>query len=220
MSVPKIAAVTRTRWERWAAVGGFAFVGLYVAAFALGIEVGDTDREVLAYYANSGHRAKEIVAFFFIAGAALGFLVLVSGLRSLVERAEQQPQILAALIWGGGVVCAGLVLAGNAISRTPAFAAFDDNFRLNPDSARLFNDAGFLFFTSAALAGIVVVVGVSLAALRLGVLPRWLGWAGFPMAALFPLAIVFVGYLVFALWVLVVSGALARRGAPVGRLDL
>jgi len=35
-----------------------------VAAFALGIEVGDSDREILDYYANSENRAKEVVAFF------------------------------------------------------------------------------------------------------------------------------------------------------------
>jgi hypothetical protein len=64
--------VTRISWERLAALAGLSFVVLYVVAFSLGIEVGDSDREILAYYANSGHRAKEIVAFFLIAGAALG----------------------------------------------------------------------------------------------------------------------------------------------------
>ena len=58
--------MTRISWERLAALAGLAFVVLYVAAFALGIEVGDSDREILAYYANSGHTAKEIVAFFLI----------------------------------------------------------------------------------------------------------------------------------------------------------
>src|SRR5207249_3145355 len=65
------AAVTRISWERLAALAGLSFVVLYVVAFSLGIEVGDSDRKILAYYANSGHRTKEIVAFFLIAGAAL-----------------------------------------------------------------------------------------------------------------------------------------------------
>ena len=47
--------MTRISWERLAALAGLAFVVLYVAAFALGIEIGDSDREILAYYANSGH---------------------------------------------------------------------------------------------------------------------------------------------------------------------
>jgi hypothetical protein len=39
----------------------------------------------------------------------------------------------------------------------------------------------------------------------------WLGWAGFPAAALLPLAIGFVGFLVFIAWLLAVSAALAFR---------
>jgi hypothetical protein len=50
--------------------------------------------------------------------------------------------------------------------------------------------------------------------LRHGVLPRWLGWAGFPAAALLTLAIAFVGFLVFLVWVLTVSAALALRRSP------
>jgi hypothetical protein len=50
-------------WERWAALAGVAFVALYVAAFSLGIEVGDSDQAIRDYYASSGHRTKEMVAF-------------------------------------------------------------------------------------------------------------------------------------------------------------
>ncbi len=110
--------VTRISWERLAALAGLAFVVLYVVAFSLGIEVGDSDREILAYYASSGHRAKEIVAFFLIAGAALALVVFATALRSLIARAEQETTMLAALAWAGGIACAVLVLAGS--SRTPA----------------------------------------------------------------------------------------------------
>jgi hypothetical protein len=205
--------VTRLSWERLAALAGLVFVVLYVAAFSLGIEVGDSDREILAYYANSGHRAKEIVAFFLIAGAGLALVVFAGALRSLILRAEQERGMLAPLGWAGGIACATLVLAGNAVSRATAYTALDDKFRLDPNTRRLFEDTGFLLFASAALAAILLVVAVSLAALHYGV-PRWLGWAGFPAAALLTLGIVFVGFLVFAVWVLTVSGVLAMRRAP------
>jgi hypothetical protein len=167
--------VTRISWERLAALAGLSFVVLYVVAFSLGIEVGDSDREILAYYANSGHRAKEIVAFFLIAGAALALVVFATALRSLVARAEQESAMLAALAWAGGIACAVLVLAGNAVSRATAYTALDDKFRLDPNTRRLFEDTGFLLFASGALAAILLVVAVSLAGLRYGVLPRWLG---------------------------------------------
>jgi hypothetical protein len=207
--------MSRISWERLAAVAGLAFVVLFVVAFALGIEVGASDREILDHYADSGNRAKEVVAFFLIAAAALAFLVFASALRSLIARAEQETAMLGALAWAGGTACAVLLLAGNAVSRGTAFAAMSDDFQLDPNTRRLLEDVGLLLIASGALAAILLVVAVSLAALRHRVLPRWLAWAGFPAAALLTLGVAFVGFLVLAVWVLAVSAALAvRRSRP------
>lgn len=202
-------------WERWTALAGLAYVVLYVAAFGMGIEVGPSDREILDYYADSGHRAKELIAFFLISGAALSFVVFALGLRTLIARVEPLTGALAPLAFAGGVASATLVLAGNALSRATAFAAGEDVFQLDANTRRLFETAGFLVLVSGALAAILLVVAVSLAALRYGVLPRWLGWAGFVFAALLPLAIGFIGFLVLFVWVLIVSGALGARRAVV-----
>ncbi len=51
--------MTLISWERSTALAGLAFVAVYVAASALGIEAGHSDREILDYYADSGHRARE-----------------------------------------------------------------------------------------------------------------------------------------------------------------
>ncbi|MGH3105173.1 MAG: hypothetical protein ACRDN6_13870, partial [Gaiellaceae bacterium] len=160
--------MTRISWERLAALAGVAFVVLYVGAFALGIEVGKSDREILDYYADSSNRAKEVVAFFLIAGAALAFVVFASALRSLIARAEQGTAMLADLAWAGGTACAVLVLAGNAVSRATAFIAMSDEFQLDPDTRRIVEEVGFLLFASGALAAILLVVAFSLAALRHG----------------------------------------------------
>ena len=143
---PTGMGMTRISWERLAATAGVAFVVLYVVAFTLGIEVGDSNREILDYYASSGHRAREIVAFFLIAGAALALLVFATALRSLIARAEEETAMLAALAWAGGIACGVLVLAGNAASRATAFTAMDDKFRLDPNTRRLFEDTGYLLF--------------------------------------------------------------------------
>jgi hypothetical protein len=206
--------VTRISWERLAALAGVAFVVLWFSAFTLGIEVGPSDREILEHYEDSGKRAKEVVAFFLIAASALAFIVFATALRSLIARLEQESAMLAGLAWAGGTACAALLLGGNAVSRAPAFAAMSDEFQLDPDTRRLVEDAGLLLLASGALAAILLVVAVSLAALRHRVLPRWLGWAGFPAAALLPLAIAFVGFLVLAAWALAVSAALAFRHSP------
>jgi len=201
--------MTRSSWERWAALAGLAFVVFYGTAFAMGIEVGNSDREILDYYASSSHRAKELIAFFFISAAALSLVVFANALRGRIARAEGAPPMLAPLAWAGATGCAVLILAGNALSRATAFTAMDKEFTLDPNTRRLFEDAGFLLFVAGALAAILLVVAVSIAALRYGVLPRWLGWGGFVTAVLLPLAIGFVGFLVFAVWVLAASATLA-----------
>jgi hypothetical protein len=138
------------------------------------------------------------------------FVVFAAALYSLVRRLDEGG-LLAALMLAGGTACAALLLAGNAVSRATAFAATDDAFELDPNTRRLFEDAGLLLLASAMIAAILLVCAASLAALRYGVLPRWLAWAGFPVAALLPLAVSFLGFLVFALWVIAVSAALALR---------
>ena len=207
----------RISWERLAALAGTAFVVLYVIAFAgLGIEVGNTNREILDYYTSSSHRTKEIMAFFVIAGAALSLLVFATALRSLIRARELDGSMLGSLVLAGGTAQSALILVGNAISRGAGYASMDKDFHLDPNTRRYFEDVGFLLFTSGALAGILLVVGVSLAALRYRLLPRWLGWAGFVVALLLPTAIAFIGFLVFLVWVLAVSIALAlRRTAAV-----
>jgi hypothetical protein len=104
-----------------------------------------------------------------------------------------------------------LILVGNALSRGAGFASMDNDFHLDPNTRRYFEDVGFLLFVSGALAGILLVVAVSLAALRYGLLPRWLGWTGFAVAVLLPTAIGFLGFLIFLAWMLAVSVTLATR---------
>jgi hypothetical protein len=175
---------------RWAALAGLAFVVLYVVAFSLGIGVGPSDAEILEHYADSGARTKEAIAFFLIAGAALAFVVFALGLRSLIV-----DPLLAALAWAGAVGYAALTLAGNAVSRAPAFAAMDDDFQLDPNTRRIVEDAGLLLLASGAIVAMLLVAAVAIASLRFRAFPRWLGWTSVVAVPLLPLAIAFIGFL-------------------------
>jgi hypothetical protein len=156
-----------------------------------------------------------VIAFFSITAAALALVLFAGALGSIIRRAEEETGMLAGLTWAGGTACAALLLAGNAVSRATAFAAMSDEFQLDPNTRRLFEDAGLLLLASGTMAAILLVGAVSLAALRHDLLPRWLGWSGFPTAALLPLAVAFLGFLVLALWVIAVSVALVfQRSSP------
>ncbi len=189
--------MARLGWERWAALGGCAFAVLYIVAFTTtGIDFDDTDRAVLAHYASSSARAKEVVAFFLIAAAALSLVVFGNGLRTAISRGTDRPNPLAALAWAGTTGCAALILA----------------FVLNPSTRKLFENAGYLLFVSGALAAILLVATVAIAVFRLRTLPRWVGWVSVVAALLLPLAIIFIGFLVFLVWVLAVSVSLWSHG--------
>jgi hypothetical protein len=198
---------------RWAGIAGLGFVVGQVGAFAMGIEVGPSDREILDYYADSGNRAREVVAFFLIAAAALCLVLFSHCVRVVIDRAASSASSAARAAFAGGLAASVLILAGDAVSRATAFSAMDADFELDPNTRRLFENAGFLLFVCGALAAILLTAGVAVAALRHGVLPRWLGWASVVTALLLPLAIGFVGFLVFWLWVLLVSGVLAFRSS-------
>jgi hypothetical protein len=203
--------MTRISTERWAGLAGLGFVVAYLAAFAMGIEVGPSDREILDYYADSGHRAREVVALLPHRGGGTVPVALHSGRAG--RRRPRRPGGLDGRAGRvrGGLAASVLILAGNALSRATAFSAMDAEFKLEPNTRRLFENAGFLMFVCGALAAILLTAGVAVAALRHGVLPRWLGWSSVVTAVLLPLAIGFVGFLVFLLWVLLVSGVLAFR---------
>jgi hypothetical protein len=200
-------------WERWAGIAGIAYVLLYVGAFALGIEVGDTDAEIREHYADSGARTKEVAAFFLIAGAALSFLVFAAGIRVVIAWLGPTTSALAALGWAGAIGYAALVLAANAVSRAAAFASMSDDFELDLETRDYFETVGFLLFVSGTYAAILLVAAVAIAALRHGALPRWLGWVSVVVAPSLILAIGFIGFLFLFVWVLVVSVVLIRRPA-------
>jgi hypothetical protein len=187
---------------------------LYVLTFAaLGIEFGQEDQDILEHYASSGARSKEAVAFFSISGAALSLVVFGNGVRTLISRAGERAEPVAALAWAGTVAAAALILAGNAVSRATAFAAGDKDLRLEPNTWRIFEQTGFLLFVTGTLAAILLVAGVAIAVFRFVLLSRWVGWLSVVTAVLLPLAIVFIGYLVFLVWLVAVSVVLARRPA-------
>src|SRR5437764_14985725 len=105
--------MARLGWERSAALGGCAFAVLYIVAFTTtGIDFDDTDRAVLAHYASSSARAKEMVAFFLIAAAALSLVVFGNGLRTAISRGTGRSDPLGALARAGKTGGANLRLAG------------------------------------------------------------------------------------------------------------
>jgi magnesium-transporting ATPase (P-type) len=204
------------RWERWSALAGVLFVALFMLGIALSDNSGDTTAKLQSYYGDSGHRTREFVAFFLIVAAGLAFLSFLGTLRAAVMKAEAGPGTLSGLVFGPGIAFVGLFLAGNAISRAPAALADEKNFKLDGNTAELFNDAGYMLFVSGVMVAAIMVLSVSTSALRTGALPAWLGWVGLIVAVTMLFAIVFIPILIFLAWVLAVSLVMVVAASRIG----
>jgi magnesium-transporting ATPase (P-type) len=193
------------RWERWSALAGVLFVALFAVALALSGNTGDNPSEVQQWYADDGNQTKQIVAWFLYVGSALAFLSFLGTLRDMLVRAEGGPGTLSALVFGPGLVFAALYVAGVSLFAAPASLADDSDFKLDPNTAQLFNNAGYFLLVGGVMVASILVLSTSTAALRTGILPAWLGWTGLIVAVAMIFAIFFLPILVFAAWVLVVS---------------
>ena len=209
-------AILRNRWERWAPATGILYVALFVIAFVItGDGPGDSDEEILSYYADSGNRATDIAAFFLIAAGVLLFLWFLVTLRSRLRSAEEEPKTLSVLAFAGGLTSAALLLAADALfAAVSGTVEFTDEFRVDPNTARLVGSVGYLLFVGSTMAAAVLVAATSTIALKGTVLPKWFGWVGFVAALALLVAIFFFPIFVLWAWVLVMSVLLLLR-APV-----
>lgn len=198
---------------RLAAASGVAFVMLMIAGFLVLDIPGhdDSDALVNAFYADTGNRARVIVAAYLLAGAGLAFLCFLAHLRSLLRIAEGEPGTLSALTFAGGVVFVATLFAAGA-AQGPTYALSIDLYDEPPSqlSRALIPHMGYGMLVYGLLAAAFAITSTSLAIVRTAAFPRWLAWVGFAAAGLLLFGVFFLPMIALPLWVLAVSFALFR----------
>jgi hypothetical protein len=201
-----------TGWARWWPLTGVAFVGLWVAAFALiGDDAGNTDSEILAYYTKDSNRTKHAVAFFLILAAGLFFLWFLSKLRERLAQVEGGAHTQTALAYGAGIAAATLWLVGSAFFTAASFALDEDEFTLDPNTYRILDNIGYTAWFSGTTVAAITVTVTAVLALRTGLLPKWIAWLSFPVALTMLVAFFFIPFLIMLGWILVVSATFMMR---------
>jgi hypothetical protein len=141
----------------------------------------------------------------------LGF---AATLWAALRRAEGEVGWLTVAATASGLIMVSLGIGGGYWS----MAVFRVEDGLDPQVARTLFDLGNFTFanTWVALAGLAFAVG--LAALFRNAFPRWLGWASLVLSAALLIAraawttpVAFVPYMLFWLWLIVLSVILYRR---------
>ena len=204
-------------WARWSPVAGIVFVVLWIITFVItgnSPDSSDSDAKIVSYYADSGHRARDIAALFLVLAASLFFLWFLASLRARLVQAEGGSAGLAAAAFGAGLVWTVLTFAAVVSFAAPSFARSDtDKFQLDPNTFRLLNDFGYVLWFGGTTIAAVTVVATAIVSSRTGLLPKWLTWLSFAVAATLLVAFLFFPILIFLGWVLVVSIVLMWKGA-------
>ena len=116
------------RWERWAAAGGILFVVLSVVwavLYASAPGSGDSDEEIVEWYADGGNRAKIWAAAIALMFAGLAFLWFLGSIRTALRTAEGAHGRLSALAFGGGIVLTAIA----TLSVLPALLVLGERWR-------------------------------------------------------------------------------------------
>jgi uncharacterized protein DUF4386 len=202
--------------QRWAALSGIVFVILMLvgASFILDVPKGDASpQEIASYLADSGNHTRNIIGAYVWVLGGLAFLGFVTGLRSVLRRAEGDSSRLSDVVFGAGVVFTAVWSVSAAAIASVAYAIeFSDARVTNPDLVTVLPSlGGLLLLLGGGFAGILLLAATSILIFRTGVLPRWLAWLGIIVAASLVVDVTYVNILPFVGWVGIVSIVLLRR---------
>jgi hypothetical protein len=217
-----------TVWERIGASAGLLFFAILLRAF--GLELTDFPdpglvqaSEIVEFVEANRTRLGQVATMYAVAGMV--FLWFLGSLRSVLVKLEPTPR-LSSIGFGAGILIAGLLLVLSGLQLEIVFADFT-TFNEQAVVARwaLFDASGG-FIGISPFPRAVFLAAMSLAVVRHGGLPRWLGWFGL-LAAIVNLLggfdylaspnVTFTGHpladlAVFLIWVLLASAILVWGG--------
>jgi hypothetical protein len=205
---------------RWAALGGVAYVVLFVIGVILiygnSPDSGSAPAKIVAWYSKSSHRDKMSIGWVVAALGVFFFLWFLSALRQVVRRLEADDGFLTGLTTIGGVIYGAMAFASLGLQvgiRTMS----DDTYHhtVYPGLIHAADDASWMIHAGGAAGISAMIIAASLAGLRAGAVPKWAGWLGIVVGILGLGLIAFLPWFVVALWILVVSiGMFIRGGRP------
>lgn len=182
------------RMQRWPMVAGIAFAVLTFVGVTMqfgGLPDYDGSKDSTAVIAekvhkalaSSGNRTSVIVGAYLLVIAAVCLVAFTAGLRARLLAEDPDRTVAASLVSGCGLfAAAALAFDGALNAAVPGSISFGNDpvpADASADSVRFMTQLGTpLLFLVFGLTIAALVATMSVAALQTGVLPRWLGYAG------------------------------------------
>lgn len=209
----------RTAGRRLGALAGLAFSFFFFMGTAmLDLPHGVSDREMVAWWSDSGHQLTTVVSMYFFVLAGLCFLVFLAKLRSRLLTAEGGTGELTSLAVASGAVFVAMLFVAAAARGGIGFAIkspVGNESLPGADTLRYFPTIGYAALGAGGLlAAAVTIATTSWLIVRTAVFGRWLAWVGAAAALVIVLAnVALSGVMVIPamlVWTIATSVALGR----------
>lgn len=212
-------------WPRLGSATGMLFVLLFVIGFfGLGIaeapEFGSSSAEEIGRFLEENRSRLFWHAALPTLGWAL-FVWFVSRLRLVLAAAEGGGGgWLSSVAFGSGLLVAGLFLAFHGLHAEFAAAHLSGGRAESILSRWTIIDASFALFGGTTFLRVSFIASTSLVAIRLGGLPKWMGWIGIGTAlvsfvdgfgVLEALGLPLLDFALFLAWVFLASALLVAK---------
>jgi hypothetical protein len=216
------AITASTSGRRLGALAGLGFSFFFFMGTAmLDLPHGVSNRELVAWWSESGHQLTTVVSMYFFVVAGLCFLVFLAKLRSRLLAAEGGSGELTSLVVASGAVFVAMLFVAAAARGGIGFAIkspVGDELLPGADTLRYFPSIGYAALGAGGLlAAAVAMAATSWLIVRTAVFGRWLAWVGAAAALMIVLAnIALSGVMVIPvmlIWTTATSVALWRGGA-------
>jgi hypothetical protein len=181
------------------AIGAIALPLAVLFGLIIGDDSGDTAAELIAFAEdNSGELwFQQIVAL--LTPLLIGFLV-----ASLWAWLRQANEVFRALTLIGGTLFIAFFSTGLTLWAAPLLSS-DELTSAGAEAYLGYDDVGWVLLGLAGISIGTMIIGVSLAALAHGWVPKWAGWVSLALGVLSLATFVAIGFFAWAIW-LVATG--------------
>jgi hypothetical protein len=172
-----VRAISEGRSEQLSAASGLVFIGLMLAAAAVGFwfpgwsaEFDGSAQDWAAFYADE--RMSILVSVLLVTVGLIFLLWFFGTVHGLLRVAEGGSERLAGIGFGAAIFGVGAIHVAMLCFSVAAFRAEE----MSPDLIMTMNDMAFFCGVPASAAGASLFAALALSTLRTGALPAWLGW--------------------------------------------
>lgn len=178
--------------------------GLVVSFFTSG-DSGETGAELIAYAKDNATDLWLLQILALVAPLLIGFFV-----ASLWVRLRAANEAYRALTAIGGTLFIAFLSVGLTLWAAPLLSS-DELTTAGAEAYLGYDDAGWVLLGLGGVSIATMIIGVSLAALDLGLLPKWAGWVSLALGVVSLATIAAVGIFAWSIW-LIAAGAFLLFG--------